>query len=505
MASTIYKPNTMSSSDIKTMQNALIKAGYSVGSSGADGIWGKDTAAALSAYKKDTGGSNSSGYSVGNETFKKLYGTGGSNSGAAGTTTPAATTNNQPYYVVKAGDIGYNADVANKAAAYLSGGIYTPGQAINTDWWGAGGGKAQMYGNDKTYKGLAMTEKDMQTAAYYADLYDQAQAKAQQEEQLAQQEAMWNRIYEMQAQQNAQNQAASQQRTRQLVDSIRGNETDINDAYQEAQRQAYINQALQRYQVGDYLSANGYTGGMAESTLAQLAANYENNRRNATSERDAALRQNEQLIAEAQASGNSELAEISNNYMAQAIAAMQNQAQMNYQVQQAQQAQANSDREYELALMQQRLAQQQYEDDLAASKAEQEFKTFLDTYEGKYNKQSTYEDWIKNLKAKDDPYGYNAQKIAYLKQYINSGMGKSNTSSGSSSSNSGSAKTSGTKTSTTQNSSAKVADYDQILKTANLIKSTNSFYGPQGAADYIEKSGLTDFEKNKAFKALGLL
>lgn len=492
MASTIYNPNTMSASDVKKMQNALISAGYSVGNSGADGIWGPDTSAALSAYKKATGGSNTYGNSIGNETFNKLYNTGGGNTNS-NKSAPTPTVN----YVVRAGDIGYNADVANKAAAYLSGGTYTPGQAIDTDWWGAGGGKATMYGNDKTYKGLAMTEKDMQTASYFADLYDQAQAKAQQDAMIAQNEALWNRIYNMQAQQNAQNQAASQQRTQQLVDSIRGNETDINDAYKEAQRQAYINQALQRYQVGDYLSANGYTGGMAESTLAQLAANYENNRRNATSERDAALRRNEQLVAEAQASGNSELAEIANNYMAQAMAAMQNQAQMNYQLQQAQRDQQNIDREYQLALMQQKIAQQQYDDDLAASKAEQEFKTFLDTYEGKYNKESTYQDWIKNLKAKDDPYGYNAQKIAYLTQYINSGMGKSN--SKTSTSSKSSAKT------TTTNSPGNVSNYDQVLKTAGLIISTNSFYGPQGAVDYIEKSGLTDFEKNKAFKDLGLL
>lgn len=490
MASTIYNPNSMSSSDVKKMQNALINAGYSVGKSGADGIWGKDTAAALSAYKKATGGSNTYGNSIGNETFNKLYNTGGSNTNS-NKSAPTPTVN----YVVRAGDIGYNADVANKAAAYLSGGTYAPGQAINTDWWGSGGGKAMMYGNDKAYKGLAMTQKDMQVASYYADLYDQAQAKTQQEAMIAQNEELWNRIYEMQAKQNAQNQAASQQRTQQVIDSIRSNETSINDAYKEAQRQAYINQALQKYQVGDYLSANGYTGGMAESTLAQLASNYENNRRNATSERDAALRRNEQLIAEAQASGNSELAEIANNYTAQSMAAMQNQAQMNYQLQQAQRDQQNIDREYQLALMQQKIAQQQYEDDLTASKAEQEFKTFLDTYEGKYNKESTYKDWINNLKAKDDPYGYNAQKIAYLTQYINSGMGKKNTSS--------SKKT--TKKTTEKNSQSTAANYDDVLYTAAAMFSMSSTLGPKNAADYIEKSGLTDFEKNKAFKALGLL
>lgn len=423
---TIYRPDTMSASEIKKMQNALISAGYSVGKAGADGIWGKDTAAALSKYKSDTGGSNSAGYSVGNETFRKLYGSSGGSTSS--TSSGGTTTRPKTDY-----DIG------------------TPAPPV-------------------------------------IDEYDDTSALNKQ-------------IIEMIDAQNAQNQAAIRQRTQQLVNSIKGNQTDINDAYKEAQRQAYINQALQRNQTADYLSANGYTGGMAESTLAQLQANYENNRRNATSERDAALRQNEQLIAEAQASGNTELAELASNYTSQAIAAMQNQAQMNYQINQAKQAQANSDRDYQLALMQYRLSQQRYEDDLAASKADQDFKTFLDTYEGKYNKQSTYEDWIKNLKAKDDPYGYNAQKIAYLTQYINSGMGKSNSQARAAASTGSDTES----TRTIQNGPSNVANYDQILKTASLIKSTNSFYGPQGAVDYVEKSGLTDFEKNKAFKALGLL
>ena len=423
---TLYSPENMSSDEVKKMQQALVDAGYSVGSSGVDGIWGKDTAAALRQYKTDTGGSNSAGWTVGNETFKKLYGTdGGSTSGTnSGNTTQRPKTDY---------DIG------------------TPAPPLEDE-------------NDDT-------------------------------------SALYKQMMEMIDAQNAQNEAATQQRIQQTISSIKGNQTDINDAYKEAQRQAYINQALQRNQTADYLAANGYTGGMAESTLAQLQTNYENNRRNATSERDAALRQNEQLIAQARASGNMELAELASNYTSQAIAAMQNQAQMNYQINQAKQAQANSDRDYQLALMQYRLSQQQYEDDLAASKADQDFKTFLDTYEGKYNKQSTYEDWIKNLKAEDDPYGYNAQKIAYLTQYINSGMGKSNSQAGSVASSGSSTKS----TRTTQNNPRNVANYDQILKTAGLIKSTNSFYGPQGAVDYIEKSGLTDFEKNKAFKALGLL
>lgn len=78
MASKIYNKNNMSKSEVRKMQNALINSGYNVGKSGADGIWGKNTSAALSAYKKATGGSNSYGNTVGNETFRKLYKTGSS-------------------------------------------------------------------------------------------------------------------------------------------------------------------------------------------------------------------------------------------------------------------------------------------------------------------------------------------------------------------------------------------------------------------------------------------
>lgn len=78
MASKIYNRNNMSKSEVRKMQNALINSGYNVGKSGADGIWGKNTSAALSAYKKATGGSNSYGNTVGNETFRKLYKTGSS-------------------------------------------------------------------------------------------------------------------------------------------------------------------------------------------------------------------------------------------------------------------------------------------------------------------------------------------------------------------------------------------------------------------------------------------
>ena len=417
---TIYRQGTMSTSDVKKMQQALVDKGYSVGSSGVDGIWGKDTAAALSQFKSDTGGSNSYGNSVGNETFKKLYGS--SSSGSSGSSSSSGSSGSK-----SGGAIGQligaltNPDVLNAAA--IAGAYQKQQQQMQEQF------QQQM---------MQMQQQYEQQLGQYQNM-----------------EAMYGQMYEQMAAQNAQNTAAAQQRIQQTVDSIKANEGKINDAYAQAQREAYINSVLQGNQMGDYLQAMGYNGGMAESTMGQLSANYENNRRQATSERDNALRQNEQLIAEAEATGNAELADIANNYYNNMVGALQNQAQLNYQIAQDQQAQANADREYQLALQQQQFAQQmqqqQYDDEKNAYKdsqsqtqAEADFNTFLNTYAGKYNKKATYEQWIKNLEAMDDPYGYNKQKIAYLRQYINKNFNSG--SSGGSGTTAGTVRTSDTTT-----------------------------------------------------------
>lgn len=341
------------------------------------------------------------------------------------TSTPAASTTKT--YLVKAGDTGSYADIANKAQAYLTGGTYTPGQTIDTNWWGAGGGKAQMYGNSKTYKGQAMTSTDLAKAYEYANLYDQKK----EEQKLAPYLEMQNyyqQILDTQDAQYAANQEAARQRTAQTVASINANKDNINSDFEKAQRENYINKVLQENQMGDYLSAMGYTGGMTESTLQGINNNYLANRENATSERDNALRDTERLAAEAQASGNSDLADIANNYYNSYVNALQNQAQMKYQISENQRDQANLDRNYLLQLRQQEMNERAYEDErkneVAEKLASNDFDAFLNTYKGKYTKEATYKKWIENLKKMSDPYGYNKQKIAYLTQYINSGMGK---------------------------------------------------------------------------------
>lgn len=528
MASTIYSKNNMSASDVKKMQNALISAGYDVGKSGADGVWGKDTSAALAAYKKATGGSNASGNTVGNETFKKLYGSSGS--GGSSTKTPSKPAQN---YLVKEGQTGSYADIANKAQAWMTGGTYTPGQTIDSNWWGAGGGKAGMYGNNNEYKGKAMTATDIAKAMEYADAYDQMIAQQQQEQLLAQQQEQYEaylsqfenmdqyyqNILNQQEAQYAANQAAAQQRTQATVDSINANKEGINSDFEKAQKENYINRVLQQNQMEDYLAAMGYSGGMAESTMQGINSNYENNRQNALSERDSALREIDRLAAEAQATGNSDLAEIANNYYNAYVNTLQQQAQMNYQLAADRQQQANADREYELKVAQNKWNQQMYQDELAADQmsaqeklkqqiAANDFDAFLNTYKGKYNKADTYREWIEKLKKQNDPYGYNQQKIAYLTQYLNNMNTKTRTQA-----------MPATRETVVQNDGAGTSPSESILKMAQAYASgqvpyalgTGAVIGASGAEQalsylesMIKKGAITESQARQIAANIGL-
>ena len=80
--------NGSSGEEVKKLQQALIDAGYDVGSTGADGIYGNKTAAAVKAYQKANGLSVDG--IAGNQTLGKLYG--GSTTTPPKTNTPATTT-----------------------------------------------------------------------------------------------------------------------------------------------------------------------------------------------------------------------------------------------------------------------------------------------------------------------------------------------------------------------------------------------------------------------------
>lgn len=333
--------------------------------------------------------------------IKKATGTSGNTYGG---TIGNATLKNYGYQVDKSGNIS-----KISAGGSFAGGTTVPSAVAS--------GVMKLPGYEDAFPANLITSEIYQQALMNEQL-------RQQTEQMM--EAMQN--------QYAQQQSALKQQTQATVDSINSNRAGVEDAYQKAQREAYINSVLQQNQMGDYLSAAGYSGGMAESTLAQINNNYANNRQQATSERDAANLEIDRMVAEAQATGNSQLADAANNYYNNYLAALERQQQLDYQLNSDLMSQINAEKQYQLQAAQQRFEEQQYKNQLAQSQkdaqtaaskeqAENDFDTFLNTFEGKYNKKATYEKWIQNLKAMDDPYGYNKQKIAYLQQYINSNFG----------------------------------------------------------------------------------
>jgi peptidoglycan hydrolase-like protein with peptidoglycan-binding domain len=78
-----------SGSEVKKLQQTLVDAGYDVGQSGADGIFGKNTAAAVKQYQKDNGLAVDG--IAGKNTLGSLYGTSNSTASNTSKTTPATT------------------------------------------------------------------------------------------------------------------------------------------------------------------------------------------------------------------------------------------------------------------------------------------------------------------------------------------------------------------------------------------------------------------------------
>ena len=76
----------MSGSEVEKLQKNLINAGYDVGSTGADGVFGKNTLAAVKQYQKDNG-LQVDGI-AGKNTLGSLYGTGSNNAAKPAAVTP---------------------------------------------------------------------------------------------------------------------------------------------------------------------------------------------------------------------------------------------------------------------------------------------------------------------------------------------------------------------------------------------------------------------------------
>lgn len=98
--------NGSSGTEVKELQQALINAGYNVGSTGADGIYGSNTEAAVKQYQQDNG-LDVDGI-AGEQTLGKLYGT-STTSSTAQNATQNATESTAPDYSQYAYDSSSNA------------------------------------------------------------------------------------------------------------------------------------------------------------------------------------------------------------------------------------------------------------------------------------------------------------------------------------------------------------------------------------------------------------
>lgn len=271
---TIYNKNNMSRSQVKDLQNSLIKAGYSVGKSGADGIWGKDTAAAVSAWKKSTGNNNTYGNTIGASNLAKI-----GSAGTKGTTTktPANTNRNAGVKTALGGSNLLGTSTIGKAArAFINN---NPNSSPNAYLRALQSGLIEPLGSSEL-----TVNPNIQSQ------WDTALADA-------------NTLYNTNAGQlgNVYNQGVNQ----------------ANLTSDEAARQQYIAYMQNRKNLAEQLSTNGITGGASETALNQILNSYSSN------------------LADTEASRQSALAELANEYngnLSDLMAQLQsNQASINSQ------------------------------------------------------------------------------------------------------------------------------------------------------------------------------
>lgn len=293
---TVADLSSMTTAQVKALQTGLKKAGYNIGSSGVDGIAGKDTQAALAAWKKANGVNNTSGATIGQTNYNKLIGnttTTKTTSGTSGLKSSGSSGSNSNY-LVTAGQTGSYADLTNMAQAYLTGGTYTPNQTIDTNYWSTagGGGKNTLYNNTKDYAGKAFGTQDMEQIMKYANLYQQQQAYNQaynqaKEDTTAMIEAEIAPY--LQYYQNAQTESAAA-----LQNSNQASKDAINNAYDNTARNYYQLYKTQQAKLPENMSLAGVTGGASESAQLNLLNTYANNLYNNESGRNTQLANVEQ-------------------------------------------------------------------------------------------------------------------------------------------------------------------------------------------------------------------
>lgn len=196
----------------------------------------------------------------------------------------------------------------------------------------------------------------------------------------------WDQINSMYEQQqnamNAANQAAIDQAINQIQSQIPG----VNQNYEDAARQYYINQMQQKKKLPEQLAAAGISNqGAAESTLSKINSDYTGALNSADVARQNALSDINNSIANAQLQGTAQAAESAaqlasqkasayQNWLAQQQSAQQAQKQLAMQYYQNQIANQQWQQQFDYQKQQDaianQLAQKQYQDSLYRDEAE---------------------------------------------------------------------------------------------------------------------------------------
>ena len=152
------------------------------------------------------------------------------------------------------------------------------------------------------------------------------------------------------AQQKAAEEAAIKAQTEATVGSIEAYRPQVQSSYEDAARQAYINQMRSQGSLKDVLAAQGYSGGMSETANLGLSSEYNAALGTAQQTKQSAETEIERMIAEARLTGNTDLASSMASYYQNYVANLQNQQeQSNYMSElQTQQQQTAYDNAYKL-------------------------------------------------------------------------------------------------------------------------------------------------------------
>ena len=422
-------------------------------------------------------------------------------------TAKAPTTTTKKTYVDKTSS--YNQELINKAQAYMTGTDYVAGKPVDTSFWGSSGGsgKNTLYGNagKKNYAGKEFTTTDMNAIAKYVAEQDKLAAnKALADAQNAGYNAAMGEvegmvqsaiapIRQMYANMQTQQNTALQNAQKLSADQI-------NNAYNLSARDYYQLYKTQQAKLPENLSKAGVTGGASESAQLKLMNNYSEN-----------LYKNE-------AARNNQLAGINRNYNDQIAQNSINAANQmaNAYLQMAQQ-QLSYKRQDELAAKEQ---QAQAEENAAARTVAQWNANVRARMEEQLAKGDTIWTWtdesgkIHWTTYESKGLAMGGKKLSPSSSKVKSSGGSSTYSAGSGGSGgSGGGSSSSRGSSGGGSSSSKGASYADVLGQAKLRlaattlgnnRATNLTMGPIAAVKYIKSSGLTEAQKNKAYKELGL-